>query len=194
MPHSGILDGIGVFSWLTGGWKKWIYKLDPNRWLHMFGTRLVCLSPLAVNIFELFIFSAMHQTQYRHQPPSFSIHIIYNILYFQPSSYIYILYFWLAARVCGQPAAWWSMQKRFVTKAVTDSDRWPEIWSWPSKLRHTWPCPPKRKQGHDAVQESTHYTGDERWPDIKLICFFFATENHDFSAGLIISGYQVILH
>ena len=90
MPHSGILDGIGVFSWLTGWWKKWIYKLDPNRWLHMFGTRLVCLSPLAVNIFELFIFSAMHQTQYRHQPPSFSIHIIYNILYFQPSSYIYI--------------------------------------------------------------------------------------------------------
>lgn len=92
MPHSGILDGIGVFSWLTGWWKKWIYKLDPNRWLHMFGTRLVCLSPLAVNIFELFIFSAMHQTQYRHQPPSFSIHIIYNILYFQPSSYIYIVF------------------------------------------------------------------------------------------------------
>ena len=114
-------------------------------------------------------------------PVSVFTYIIYNILYFQPPSYIYMYIYIYIYCIFG-------LRHRSVASRPPDGqcrkDSWQKPWPiqtddqrfghGPSKLRHTWPCPPKRKRGHDAVQESTHYTGDERWPDIKIICFLFS--------------------
>ena len=164
MPHSGILGwdrGIFMAHWMVE--KMDIQTGSQSMVAYVWPVRSVYLPLLSTySNYSFFLWRTRRGIDFS-PPVSVFTYIIYNILYFQPPSYIYIyiLYFWLAAQVCGQPAAWWSMQKRFVTKAVTDSDRWPEIWSWAIQIEAYLALPSQKKTR--AWCSSGEYTLHWRW-------------------------------